>query len=201
MRLDEIEAREATYRFLAEVFLSPIAVPGVDFSNRAMSLLDALGEDESLCGEVRAAAAAAMREAAELGSEEWQKRIAVDRTRLFRGAGMGAGYTAPYESSWRSPDKPEAALLDVAHLFAEAGLAIAHEATERLDYLGVELMFAAKLCRMQREEQNARYASVEEKLIDEHLRKWVPDYCESMSANANTAFMRFLSALITAYLL
>jgi len=205
-----IDTRLAIYKFLADVLISPIAVPGHDFVDRVFSAplsLDVL-DDGSLTD--ASEGGRLLKKCAErfaLGEhEEMQKEIAIERTRLFRGAVPvhGTQPPPPYEAFYLAPQKEPEHIVKVAKFYHEAGLQLG-DFHDRPDYLGLELAFMAELCdrerRSRKNPQNHReILAMEKEFLENHMLRWIPEYCQNVMEFANTDFVKGLIFLLRGFM-
>jgi TorA maturation chaperone TorD len=218
--LSPLEERQNIYRFLAEVFMVAIAVPGHDFVDRVFGGPLVWGktdgdepengaedEPEDLRTGGRLLQACAGRYArADRG--EMQKEIAIDRTWLCRGIDQGRkAPPPPYEALYLSPRKETDHLLKVVAFYQKAGLQVSHDARERMDYLGLELAFMAELCGRENrlakrggKKARAGVLALEKEFLEEHLLLWVPEYCRLVIDAAKTDFFRGIACLLRGFL-
>jgi TorA maturation chaperone TorD len=138
------KSRAAFYSFLNVHFTT---LPDAAFVKRIrdgefIQTLDALVKDDSIAKEIAAGAALMRDYINRTGSDDVAKlseKLGVDRTRLYRGVAPGYGPPPPYESVWNGSGQGTAVLQAIAAIYREAGLARSPDATERIDYIGVEL--------------------------------------------------------------
>ena len=202
--------RQAVYKFLADVLISPIAVPGHDFVDRIFSSplsFDAQGDNASsdsveggrllkICADYYVHG----------DREEMQKEIAIDRTRLFRGAGKVNEAPPPYEAFYLAPQKEPEHMVKVAYFYHKAGLKIS-ASSDRPDYLGLELAFMAELCDRERRlalrknpQNHLEVLALEKEFLEDHLLRWVPTYCQKLAELARTDFFKGFAFLLRGFL-
>ena len=135
-------------------------------------------------------------------SEAALEDLAVDFCQLFITSGEAG---SPHESV-HAADPEQKALLwgdSAAHakdLYREAGFELEASAHQLPDALTVEFEFMERLCREEaalREtgeegppEEIQRIRLLQQRMLAEHLHKWVPDYGRKLGAAANTDFYR-----------
>ena len=92
--------------------------------------------------------------------------------RLFLGAG-GPSAVSPYESVHTSPEGRlfQQATTDMERLLAEHGLSVTGT-PEPADHIAVELEYLAELIL-------TGEAALERRLLDEHLLRWAPGFCDA----------------------
>ena len=152
----------------------------------------------------------------DLGQEFYDKpqaelleELAVEFTRLFIGS---ASHISAHESVFINLDASEgdhwgAATVAVKKFIETAGLDYEQGYAGLPDHVSVELEFLQKLTEWEAgkwREGNAESAkgclSVQKKFIDEHLIKWVPDFCDEVIKQAGTPFYGEMAALAKRFL-
>lgn len=127
-------------------------------------------------------------------AEKEMEDLMWDYTRLFIGPYKLP--CPPWESVYTSPKKlmMQDAADQVMRLYEEAGLAI-NTADIMPDHIGAELNFLAVLLqRMQSEKDgNERYMRIAEKLLNDHLLKWMPEFTRDMEDAAESSFYKALA--------
>ncbi|MBI4184122.1 MAG: molecular chaperone TorD family protein [Proteobacteria bacterium] len=115
-------------------------------------------------------------------------RLAVEYTRLFRGLKEGHGPAPPYESVHRESRLMGETTLAVMRAYNEAGFGTIDSALGPQDHIGAELRFMSMLCFDEGsawDTGTSREAVVilgrERRFLDEHLLRWVPDYCRVLA--------------------
>jgi TorA maturation chaperone TorD len=177
--------------------------------------------DQDLLGQLRAAAfpslpdLPALDEAYRLLERSVQEdslslltELAADFARLCLGSDPREG-ADPYESVHRNKeglmmqDEWEAVL----RLYAELGLARADTTYESEDHLALELECMALLCARQEEALKAGkmpeaswWLEQQERMLDEHLLKWVPSFVRRVEALGKTDFYKAFGALTVEFL-
>jgi putative dimethyl sulfoxide reductase chaperone len=205
------KSRAAFYSLLNVHF---ITLPDVEFVGRIRdgeftSVLDSLTKEGSITGDM-ARGAGMMRDYVDKTRDDQaaqlSERLGVDRTRLYRGVAPGYGPPPPYESVWSGSGQGTAVLLAVAAVYREAGLARSPEATERIDYIGVELDFMRELALREAAAWDSgaldtaqQSLKAQHGFINEHLR-WVPIFVEKALEQAETDFYKGHLLLLRQYL-
>lgn len=130
----------------------------------------------------------------DVASEKDMEELLWEYTRLFIGPYKLP--CPPWESVYTSPKKlmMQDAADQIMRLYEEAGLAI-NTADIMPDHIGAELNFLAVLLqRMQSEKDgNEGYMRITEKLLNDHLLKWMPDFTRDMEEAAETLFYKELA--------
>jgi TorA maturation chaperone TorD len=172
-------------------------VRGVEFTGA----LDSLAASSDVEPEVAAGAKLMLdhiraNAAVELGKAS--DDLGVDRTRLYRGVSPSYGPPPPYEAVWRKDMRsvPEF-LQDLARTYREAGVSLASDAGERLDYIGVQLDFVRLLAEREAaawegsdEAEAARTLQGEVAFFRSHLANWASYFIDTALKRADTDFYR-----------
>jgi len=141
---------------------------------------------------------------ASLGDEFYRKPIpllteslAIEYTRLFIGPGS---HISPHESVFVNVDGSEGGLwgektVEVKKFIETAGFDYLPDFSGLPDHIGAELEFMQKLAETEAhlwsdcEAERADWClKVQKKFVDEHLSKWVPDFCEKVIEKAEMPF-------------
>lgn len=135
------------------------------------------------------------------------EKLGIDRTRLYRGVAPGYGPPPPYETVWNSSNQGTAVLQTVAGIYREAGLARSPEATERVDYIGVELDYMREMAKRESEawESGARPAATtalkaQHYFMIEHLGAWVPAFVGKALEQVETDFYKGHLLMLRAFI-
>ncbi len=136
--------------------------------------------------------------------------LAVDYARVFLGAGIIGDHAAyPYESVYTSPDHliMQDARDQVLALYRDEGLDKSEELDVPEDHVGLEFEFMAHLCRksqeaLTRQDESAASDSFAQQkaFLEEHLLRWVPDFCSDILAYAGTDFYRGIAKITRGFL-
>ncbi len=204
------KARAAFYSFLNIHFTT---LPDAAFVQKIRDpeftgMLDSLAKDSSVAKQI-AEGAAMMRGYIEKtqGDEVSQltERLGVDRTRLYRGVAPGYGPPPPYESVWNSSGQGTAVLQAIAAIYREAGLARSPDATERIDYIGVELDYMREMASRQAAAWSSGARDAAQRTLKaecafavEHLG-WVLPFVDKALEQAETEFYKGHLQLLRQY--
>lgn len=196
-------ARASFYAFANVHFTT---LPDVGFvshvrSSEYAAALQALVDDDTLPEDVTQGAALMQGYIqANLGLEPaaFSDNLGVDRTRLYRGISPSYGPPPPYESVWTKSGMGVTDLLQlVAQMYRESGMALAADARERLDYVGVELSFAQQLALREAEaweagdsEQAKALLQQQAGFLADHVGQWAPWFVDAALKRAETGFYR-----------
>jgi TorA maturation chaperone TorD len=125
------------------------------------------------------------------------EKLGVDRTRLYRGVAPGYGPPPPYESVWNPAGEGTAVLQAVAGIYRVAGLARSPEATERVDYIGVELDYMREMAKREAEAWESGASQLAQESLKaqhyfmiEHLGAWVPAFVGKALEQVETDFYK-----------
>ena len=141
-------------------------------------------------------------------ASDFAEALGVDRTRLYRGVAPGYGPPPPQEAVWdkRVPD-PVEVLKALAAAYVEAGVGMAEQARERLDYIGVELDFLQLLAVREMEawqagKENEARRALEQQLrfVREHVGWWWPKFAAEAQEKAQTDFYRGHLTMVQGFL-
>lgn len=195
------KSRAAFYAFLNVHFTT---LPDSAFVKRIrddefVQTLDALVKDDSIAKEI-AQGAVLMRDfidsSKSIDVSKLSEKLGVDRTRLYRGVAPGYGPPPPYESVWNGSGQGTAVLQAIAAIYREAGLARSPEATERIDYIGVELDYMREMASREAAawEAGTRDAAhqalkTQSAFASEHLG-WVLSFVDKALEHAETDFYK-----------
>lgn len=195
--LAEIAGRRGrTYWLLARGF--------ADAPSRALfgELITALGPvnpAESL-GEETAALADAVQAA--LSTDDQSDVLAIEFTRLFGGISESYGGLPPFESVVREGAWGGDTVLAVVAAYGDADVAPPLPDASPVDHLAAELRFLAIACHREGEAWRADNTQVavdwlrrERDFLDQHVLRWVPEYCQKAAGMAETPFYRALLVL------
>ncbi len=108
-------------------------------------------------------------------------------------------HMAPYESLHNFPpgDKPGLAgkaARDVQAFYESAGLSLQEGMDLIPDHLSVELLFMSYLAEN-------RYTEKLHVFLEEHLLRWVPEYCDEVGKHATTAFYKEIANLLKEFII
>lgn len=177
----------------------------LDDVERACGAQDACAAEGARGAELLRAYVRAVRQAVEQGGEACAGvlgELVRDRTYLIRAIRPGVGAPPPYESHWATPGAGESVILDLTRTYARAGLEVSPQTHQRPDYLGIELMYFARLVEReaQASDEPARGAARAEQaaFFEGHLGRWAGDYLRAALPHAQADFFRGLLMLACA---
>ena len=129
--------------------------------------------------------------------------VAVDFTRLFGGVSEAYGSRPPYESAARSGTWGGDIAVAVAAVYASAEIEPPVPTGAPHDHLVAELGFLAIACVREAEawqlgNRNAAldWVMQQREFLDQHLLKWLPDYCRQLAGLAQSSLYRALLDLL-----
>ncbi len=198
-KAETAQARSKVYALLAEVFR---AEPDKALVERMMSpeFREPLGERGYSLG----------REFDDRTPDQLAEDLAVEYTRLFIGPGPRL---SPHESVHRVADNPEEGMLwgtetvKVRRFIQATGLRYEDTFTGMPDHISAELELMQKLAERESEawgegaEEDARWcAMVQRRFFDEHLSRWVPEFCAKVADRAEMDFYRDMAVLTRSFL-
>jgi len=141
--------------------------------------------------------------------DELAQTLGVDRTKLYRGVSPTYGPPPPCEAVWdQRVTDATAALQALAEIYIAAGMGMAADARERVDYIGVELDFLRVLAlreldAWQSGDPDDARASLDHQaaFVHDHLAQWVPAFVERALTDAQTDFYRGHLTMLRAFIL
>lgn len=195
--LAEIAGRRSrTYWLLARGF--------AEAPSRALfgELIAALGpvNPAELLGEETTAFADAVQAAFSMDDESVV--LAIEFTRLFGGISESYGGLPPFESVVREGRWGGDTVLALVAAYTDADIVPPLPEASPVDHLAAELRFLAIACHREGESWQADntqsamdWVRRERDFLDQHVLRWVPEYCEKAESMAETAFYRALLVL------
>jgi TorA maturation chaperone TorD len=115
--------------------------------------------------------------------------LAVEYTRLFIGPGK---HIAPYESVHRPGDTGMLwgeSTAAVKRFIEASGLKYKSTFTEMPDHIGAEFEFMQKLIALEAE-GDKKSRQIQKKFFEEHLLRWVPNFCRKVKEEARLDFYK-----------
>ncbi len=136
-----------------------------------------------------------MKEMFQMKFDDSSEEIRRDFTSLFLGKDL---HLSPYESLYNYPlgDTPRLwgrATEEVQALYRAAGLMIDEEIDLIPDHVSVELLFMSYLV------ENG-FIEKQRVFMEEHLHRWIPDYCDEVRKHAGTTFYKEVADLLREFL-
>jgi TorA maturation chaperone TorD len=130
--------------------------------------------------------------------EHVQETLAVDWTRLFRGVSPKYGPPPPYEGVYiEGAGNPSEILQTIMGIYHEHAVDVDEKATNRPDYIGIELDFLRHLSEREvgaleegEYEAALKYQEAGRNFLLNHVGRWACKYCELAIEEAQTDFYR-----------
>jgi TorA maturation chaperone TorD len=197
-RVETATARSQTYGLLASVFR---AEPSREFIDelRGPRFAGALATLDVDFG----------RDFEKASREVLCENLGMEFTRLFMGPGE---HVSPHESIFVEVDGEAGGLygaitVKVKKFIETTGLVYDDAFTGLPDHVSVELEFMGKLGQFESEkwangdDEGARYClSVQKMFAEEHLLRWIPQFCEQVIARADLPFYREMARITNEFL-
>ncbi len=132
-----------------------------------------------------------IREMFQLKFDDTPQEIEADFPNLFLRPDL---HLSPHESLYNYPlgETPGLwgrAAYEVQEFYRSAGLVIDEESEVIPDHLGLELLFMSYLVEND-------LVGQQRKFMDEHLLRWVPEYCDEVEKHAATTFYKEVAILL-----
>lgn len=190
--------RQELYEFFAQLFCSPVSVPGEDTARDLLRRAEALAAGSGAAAQ-DFAVFVEMGRASSL--EEMQRELAVERSLLFRGTQRERGPLPPCEGNYAHRGDEASTQIAVTNFYRRFGGVF--ESRERADYLGVECSFMAALIA-----ETSRATSPDEveagrraqaDFTTQHLA-WVPRFCAEARPFAHTPFFAGVLTLLDEFM-
>jgi len=111
----------------------------------------------------------------------------------------------PYESWWVDGKLMGESLLKVKQVYRKAGIAKVNEYAEPEDHIAFELRFMHYLCEEElsadTEERIAECLNLQKEYLNEHLLRWVPDFCDALIECELSDFYKGIARLTRGFIL
>ncbi len=122
--------------------------------------------------------------------------IRMDFARIFLGPN---GRLMPYESLYNYPlgDRPRLwgrAAEEVQSFYISAGIVMDEEISLIPDHISAEMLFMSYLV------ENG-ISELQKKFLEEHLVKWIPEYCNELQKYAGTTFYKEVANILKEFIL
>lgn len=192
--------RSQSYWLLSRLFLEQPERPILeDLATALRSVQGGLGTGEAALAALNTAVDTA------LASPQGIIDLQVEFTRLLRGIGKSCGAPEPYESMVLEGRLYGDTTEMVAMAYAEAGYQDLVPDAGPPDHVGTELRFMSVLCFREMEawaacdeEGAGRWLEREQRFLDEHLLRWVPQHCQRIAELTTHAFYLAVAKLAAA---
>lgn len=137
-----------------------------------------------------------VKEMFQMKSSESPPQIRMDFANIFLRPDL---HMAPYESLYNYPlgDRPRLpgkAAEEVQLFYIAAGLIVDEEINIMPDHISAELIFMSYLIENGRSDLQMRF-------LDDHLAKWIPEYCDEVSRHAGTTFYKEIANILKEFIL
>ena len=142
--------------------------------------------------------------------QELLENLAVEYTRLFVGPGK---HISPHESVQHKKEGVQSGQLwgeltaEVKRIIESSGLAYKSEFTGMPDHISVELEFMQNVVQRETQAWEAEDDETallclknEKKFVDEHLFRWIPEFCEKVIKTAESPFYREMARLTRSFI-
>jgi TorA maturation chaperone TorD len=142
--------------------------------------------------------------------EELLENLAVEYSRLFVGPGK---HISPHESVHHKRDDGQWGQLwgpstaEVKKFIESAGLEYTSEYTGLPDHISVELEFIQQVIQREAQAWNAGDDETallclknEKKFVNDHLNRWIPEFCEKVITAAESPFYREMARLTRSFI-
>ncbi|MCL1851760.1 MAG: molecular chaperone TorD family protein [Peptococcaceae bacterium] len=192
-----------------------ITLPDLGFVDKIRSAgfratLESLASDQALPGDLSAGASLMLQfldDNADVAAAELSNVLGKDRTYLYRGVNPKDSPPPPCEAVWsRSRPNVIELLQELTGIYRESGLALAENAGERLDYIGVEMDYMHRLAEKEAEAWQRGDEEAAEELLKQqevfhsvHLGEWVPLFVKKALPAAKTDFYRGHLTMVLAW--
>jgi putative dimethyl sulfoxide reductase chaperone len=199
---DLAQQRSQVYAFLSSLFtVLPSRTLVARLTNGELSLLlDTISSAQDTPSEIRKGIHLIQEylvSIATVSPDQVEIDLAVERTRLLRGIKPDYGPPPPYESVYRgtASQMVSQTLLEVQRAYSEAGVGIPESVHEPVDYIGLELDLMRHLAsreaaawRSDEEDQALSWLAQQRAFCGDHLRLWIPEFCDRMAEQATLGF-------------
>ena len=131
------------------------------------------------------------------------KALRDEYTLLFIGPGRLP--VEPYEAWWVSGKRLGEPLVKVIEAYRKAGIVRSKEYPEPEDYIGFELKFLHYLCEeemaAESRERLKECLKLQREFFDEHVLKWVPNFCDALYNYKLSNFYKGIAKLTKGFIL
>lgn len=193
-------ARSKMYDFLASFCVKPSAL-----AVRAMLLQPvAAPSGRSVPLSLKNAIQSLRSSSPDFSKEGAELSLQVEWTRLFRGVAKGYSPPPPYESVYKEGVLGGKVSQTVADAYARSGISVSSASTELPDFIGVEFKFMSTLADKEAKawgsdpEEARLLIEAQRQFAADHVRPWVPRFCEKARKLAETDFYRAVADLLQA---
>lgn len=136
------------------------------------------------------------KEVLQLKSDESPQQIRMDFENIFLRHDL---HIAPYESLYNYPlgDRPRLwgkAAEEVQTFYITTGIVMDEEINLMPDHISAEMLFMSYLI------ENG-ILELQKKFLEEHLVKWIPEYCNELQRHASTFFYKEIANILKEFIL
>ena len=185
-------ARSGMYEFLAGLCVKPSA----DAVKSMLLHPVSLPKGSLVAPTLRSAVEAFQSCRPDFAKDGTELSLQVEWTKLFRGVARGYSPPPPYESVYKDGMLSGPATVAVCDAYAKNGIGLSKDSTELPDFIGVEFKFMATLAAKEADTWKAdatgarRLIGAQKEFATEHMRPWIPRFCEKAKKLAKTEFYR-----------
>ncbi|NYT00667.1 MAG: molecular chaperone TorD family protein [Methanocellales archaeon] len=132
--------------------------------------------------------------------DEVHERLTNEYTRLF--LGPGGLPVPPYESMYVDGKMMAPSLLRLKKDYRKAGISKSKDYPEPEDHIAFELKFMEHLCELALKDRSCsgKYWVLQKEFMDDHLMKWVPDFCEDLYKNEQSDFYKGIAKITKGFI-
>lgn len=197
-----LEMRRNFYAFLYRMYSEePPRELAEDLLNEKISFPDLIPLDEELSEGFRR-----LKEFMEKNKgkavDDLHEELVDEYTRLFIGPHIPV---QPYESWWVDGKLMGKSLLKVKRYYRKAGIVKAQGYAEPEDHIAFELKFMHYLCEEElsaiSSEKLVECLNMQKEFLNEHLLRWVPDFCDALYECELSDFYKGIAKLTKGFLL
>lgn len=197
-----LETRRNFYAFLYRMYVETPPRELVDDLMNERFYLPDLVPDEELSGGFNL-----LREFMERNKDkpvdELHKDLISEYTLLFIGPHRLP--VPPYESWWVDGKLMGESLLKLKTVYRKVGIAKAKDYAEPEDHIAFELKFMHYLCEEElsadTEERIAECLNMQKEYLNDHLLRWVPDFCNALTECVLSDFYKGIARITKGFLL
>lgn len=128
------------------------------------------------------------------------EKLTDEYTRLF--LGPGSSPVLPYESMYMDGKMMGPSLLRLKKDYRKAGIAKSKDYPEPEDHIAFELKFMQHLCEEALENgwSKGKCWALQKEFMDEHLMKWVPDFCDDLYKSEQSDFYKGIAKITRGFI-
>lgn len=119
--------------------------------------------------------------------------------------GLGRLPVEPYEAWWVTGHRLGEQLVKVMEDYRKGGIVISKEYREPDDYIGLELKFMHHLCEEElaadTQERLKECLQLQRGFLDDHILKWVPNFCDALYDYKGSAFYKGIAKLTKGFIM